>query len=68
MATSQEAEDFAERVESERESWRQYQRNRKETEVECPECGGEADRATIHGQTSISCHEKDCLHYEVIDE
>jgi len=34
-----EASDFAERVESERQSWHEYQRNRRETEVECPECG-----------------------------
>jgi len=62
------ASDFAERVETDRRSFREYQRNRREKDVECPECGGEADRTTIHGQTTVACHEKDCLHYEVIDD
>lgn len=62
------AERFAESYAREQEDWREYQRNRKETEITCPECDGEADKATILGQTSINCHERDCLHYEVIDD
>ena len=61
------AQRFAEAFESERESWRRYERNRREKDIECPVCGGEADKATILGQTSIACHERDCLHYEIVE-
>lgn len=51
------ASDFAERVESERERWREYERNRRETIVNCPECGGTATVARVLGRNEGVCEE-----------
>ena len=54
-----EASDFANRVEADRESWRKYERNRRETTVDCPECGGTATVARVLDQKEGVCEDCD---------
>ena len=54
-----EASDFADRVQAERERWREYERNRRETIVDCPECGGTATVARVLDQKEGVCEDCD---------
>ena len=67
MSNDSQAARVSEAYQNDQDAYYQYLRNRKGTELECPECGGAAEKAVVLDQLEVQCLEEGCTYWEVIE-